>query len=56
LIKLLVAMARQIPDEVNAARVRAREEGLKHAIVEQLATQLVKRAGECQRMLESASA
>ncbi len=56
LIELLLSMAKKIPDEVNAARVRAREEGLKEAIIEPLATQLVKRARECQRMLESVSA
>jgi len=56
LIELLVSMAKQIPDEVHTARARAREEGLKEATIERLATQLVERAGECQRMLESASA
>ncbi len=56
LLELLMAMAKQIPDEVNAARARAREEGLKAAIIEGLATQLVKRARECQRVLESVSA
>lgn len=56
LIELLVAMAKKIPDEVNAARAQAREEGLKETIIELLAAQLVKRAGECQRMLETVSA
>jgi serine/threonine-protein kinase HipA len=56
LLELLMGMAKQIPDEVNAARARAREEGLKAAIIEGLATQLVKRARECQRVLESVSA
>ncbi len=57
LIELLVSTAKQIPDEVNAAtRVRASEEGLKEAVIKRLATQLVKRAHECQRMLESVSA
>jgi serine/threonine-protein kinase HipA len=56
LIELLVSMAKQLPDEVNAVRARAREEGLKEAIIERLATQLVKRAGECQRALESVPA
>jgi serine/threonine-protein kinase HipA len=51
LVELLLSMARQLPDEVNAARVHAREEGLKEPIIERLATGLVKRAGECQRML-----
>lgn len=56
LIELLVAMAKRIPDEVNVARARAREEGLKEAIIDNLATQLVKRAGQCQRTLEAVSA
>jgi serine/threonine-protein kinase HipA len=51
LVELLASMAKQLPDEVNAARARAREEGLDEAIVERLATQLVQRAGECQRVL-----
>ncbi len=56
LVELLVAMAKQIPDEVNAARARAREDGLKEAIIDGLAAQLVKRARECQWVLESVSA
>jgi serine/threonine-protein kinase HipA len=56
LIELLLSMAKQIPEEVNAARARAREEGLKEAIVERLATQLAKRAVKCQQILESVSA
>jgi serine/threonine-protein kinase HipA len=51
LVELLASMAKQLPDEVNAARARAREEGLDEAIIERLATQLVQRAGECQRVL-----
>lgn len=56
LIELLVTMAKQIPDEVNAARARAREEGLKEAIIERLAAQLMKRAGECWKALGSVAA
>jgi serine/threonine-protein kinase HipA len=56
LIALLLSMAKQIPDEVAAVRARAGEEGLKEAIVERLATQLAKRALDCQRMLESVPA
>ena len=56
LLESLVAMARQVPDEVDAARARAREEGLKEAIIERLAGQLAKRAGECRRILEAAAA
>jgi serine/threonine-protein kinase HipA len=55
-LELLVSMANQIPDEVNAVRARAREEGLNAPIIERLATELVKRAGDCQRRLESVSA
>ena len=54
LVELLVSMAKQLPDEVNAARARAREEGLDDAIIERMATQLVQRANECQRRLGSA--
>jgi len=46
-------VAGQLPDEVNAARRRAHEEGLDEAIVERLATQLVERAVQCRRMLAS---
>jgi serine/threonine-protein kinase HipA len=51
LVELLASMAKQLPDEVNAARARAREDGLDEAIIERLAIQLVQRAGECQRVL-----
>jgi serine/threonine-protein kinase HipA len=53
LVEMLTRMAEQLPDEVNAARVRAREEGLDEAIVERLAAQLVERAVQCRRMLAS---
>jgi len=51
LIDTLIDMARQIPDQANAARARAREEGLDNAIIERLATQLIERARECGRLL-----
>lgn len=54
LVELLASMAKQLPDEVNAARTRACEEGLNAAIVERLATQLIERAGECGRSLSGA--
>jgi serine/threonine-protein kinase HipA len=54
LLERLMAMAKQLPDEVSAARTRAREEGLKSVIIERLATQLVARAGECRRLLAAA--
>jgi serine/threonine-protein kinase HipA len=53
LVEMLTRMAEQLPDEVNAARGRAREEGLDEAIVERLAAQLVERAVQCRRMLAS---
>jgi serine/threonine-protein kinase HipA len=53
LITLLISMAKQLPDEMNAARVRASEEGLQANIIERLAAQLAKRAGECERLLAS---
>jgi serine/threonine-protein kinase HipA len=50
-VEILTRMAGQLPDEVNAARRRAREEGLDEAIIERLAAQLVERAVQCRRML-----
>ena len=54
LITRLAAMAKQLPDEVNAARVRAREQGLDASIVERLAANLIERASECARRLSGA--
>jgi serine/threonine-protein kinase HipA len=51
MIELLASMAKQLPDEVNAARLRARKECLTNAIVERLATQLIARADDCRRLL-----
>jgi len=51
LIELLASMAKQLPDEVNGARARAREEGLNETIIERLVTQLIERARECERVL-----
>jgi serine/threonine-protein kinase HipA len=51
LVESLIFMAKQLPDEVKAARSHAREEGLNNALIERLATQLVDRAHECQRLL-----
>src|SRR5439155_22428705 len=51
LIERLASVAKQLPDDVNAARVRAREQWLNETIIDRLATQLVQRAGGCQRML-----
>ncbi len=54
LIARLSSMAKQLPDELTAARKRTSEQGLKGAIVARLATQLIERAAECQRILEQA--
>ncbi len=54
LLERLMAMAKQLPDEISAAHTRAREEGLKNITIERLATQLVARVGECQRLLAAA--
>jgi serine/threonine-protein kinase HipA len=54
LIARLAVMAQRLPDEVNAARARARAEGLSASIIERLAAKLIERAGECRRMLGAA--
>lgn len=51
MIELLISMANRLPDEVNAVRLRAREQGLTNAIVERLATQLTAQASNCGRLL-----
>ncbi|MGC2809805.1 MAG: HipA domain-containing protein, partial [Bradyrhizobium sp.] len=51
LVEVLISMAKQLPDEVTAARSRAREEGLNNALIERLLTQLIDRAQECRRLL-----
>ena len=50
-VEVLISMAKQLPDEVAAARSHARKEGLNNALVERLATQLIDRAHECRRLL-----
>ena len=45
-------MARQLPDEADDARKRAQTDGLDKAIIARLATRLIERAGECERMLD----
>jgi len=52
LVERLDQMAQKLPDLVNAARVRAQKEGLKHGIIERLAKELIERAGECRRLLQ----
>jgi serine/threonine-protein kinase HipA len=51
LVEVLISMAKQLPDEVAAARSLARKEGLENFLVERLATQLIERAHECRRLL-----
>ena len=51
LVARLIAMAKRLPDGVNATRVRAREQGLDAAITERLAAKLIERARECERRL-----
>ena len=51
LLSQLTEMAKQLPDEVNAARKRSCEAGLREGMIERLATQLIERAAECQRIL-----
>jgi serine/threonine-protein kinase HipA len=53
-VEVFTSMAKQLPDEVTAARSRAREEGLNNVLVERLVTQLIDRARECQRLLGGA--
>jgi serine/threonine-protein kinase HipA len=47
-------MATQLPDEVNAVRSRARDEGLDAPIIEHLATQLIERAAVSRKSLGAA--
>jgi len=49
LIMRLAAMAKQLPDEANTARLRAREQGLDAPIIERLAAKLIERASQCKR-------
>jgi serine/threonine-protein kinase HipA len=51
LIARLGSMARQLPDEANDARRRAQVEGLDKTIIDRLATRLIERASECERVL-----
>lgn len=53
LIASMATMAEQIPDEVRAARDKAREEGLKEAVLDRLAKTLTERARTCERLLRA---
>ncbi len=52
LIAELLSMAGQLPDMVAAVRAQAQKEGLDNAIIGRLATQLIARAKECDRLLK----
>jgi serine/threonine-protein kinase HipA len=54
LVEGLAGMAKRLPDQVNAARVQAREEGLDAPIIDLLAAQLIERAKECGKSLGAA--
>lgn len=54
MVEGLIFMAEQLPDVVADARTQAKKEGLDNAIIERLATQLIARAKECQRLLGKA--
>jgi serine/threonine-protein kinase HipA len=54
LVARLTSMAKQLPDEVSAARELARGQGLDAPVIERLAAQLVERGRECQRLLDGA--
>jgi serine/threonine-protein kinase HipA len=51
LVDMLISMAKQIPDEVAAARAHAREQGLNNPVIDRLAARLTDRARECRRLL-----
>jgi serine/threonine-protein kinase HipA len=51
LVEKLDVMAKRLPDELNAVRIRAREEGLDAPIIDRLAEQLIERAAACRRSL-----
>jgi serine/threonine-protein kinase HipA len=51
-VDVLISMAKRLPDEVTAARATARERGVNNALIERLATRLIDRARQCQRLLD----
>jgi serine/threonine-protein kinase HipA len=51
LVARLAAMAKRLPDEVNAARLSANKQGLNAPVIEKLAKQLTERAGACSKSL-----
>ncbi|MEJ0051723.1 MAG: type II toxin-antitoxin system HipA family toxin [Methylovirgula sp.] len=48
----LVSMAKQLPDEVSAARKRAGQDGLDEAVIARLTAGLIERARESQKLLD----
>ncbi len=48
----LTQMAAQLPDLVTAIQAQAKKDGLDNAIIGRLATQLIARAKECERVLK----
>jgi serine/threonine-protein kinase HipA len=55
LIAGLIQMAKQLPDFVSTIQKRVQKKGLDNAIVGRLATLLIKRARECERLLGGTS-
>ena len=51
LVARLRTMSAHLPDEVSAARARAREEGLDNQTIDRLAAGLIARAEECRKVL-----
>jgi hypothetical protein len=52
MLERLFVMARDVAERVGDVAARLRGEGLTHAIVEKLASQIRVRAGECLRVLQ----
>lgn len=52
LINGLISMAAKIPDEVTALTTQTRKEGLDNTVIGRLATALIARARDCQRLLK----
>lgn len=50
-VERLIAMAKQLPDEIATVSAQAREQGLRGGTVNRLAARLTDRAAECRRRL-----
>jgi serine/threonine-protein kinase HipA len=55
LLDRLIAMAKQLPDEMATAAIRARREGLGNRIIERLADRVIARARYCEQTLSGAT-